>query len=80
MAKQTLKQALHLGHFGESRGLALALHALDGCPVGGWGETAQARRQIAEELPRRIDRSYTLDDFVDAAYEVDHADRYRAKF
>jgi hypothetical protein len=55
------------------------MHYLNGCPVGGWGETAQAMRQLAEELPFKADRSYTVNDFVDAAYEVNHAGRYQSR-
>jgi hypothetical protein len=50
---------------------------LDGCPVGGWGETEQALRQLAEELPLRQLRAYTVHDLVQALYYVDQADRYR---
>lgn len=57
--------------------LARALVALAGCPVGGWGETGQAMRRVADALPFRADRTYTLDDLVDAVMTVDAADRWR---
>lgn len=78
MAKQSLKQALRLTRI-PGTDMARAAHALDGCPVGGWGETDQAYRRIREYLPRRSERDYSLDEFVDAAYTIDHADRYRPR-
>lgn len=76
MTKQTLTQAIHLARTGLSRTMARAAHALDGCPIGSWPETEQARRQIRDDLPARSCRRYTVDQFVDAAYRVDAADRY----
>lgn len=75
---QSLKQAVTLARSGKSVALVRAAHALEGCPVGGWGETAEARRDIVEYLPARHARSYTLDDFISTVYTVDHADRYRS--
>ena len=77
MKKQSLKQALYLIETGESESLSRAACYLDGCPVGGWGETTQARRQIVDELPHRELRSYTVSEFIAAVYTVDDTDRYR---
>lgn len=74
---QTLQQALHLAKSGKSRDLAFAANALTGCPEGGWAETDQARRQILEWLPLRCERGYTIDQFIAAAYAVDHAGRFQ---
>jgi hypothetical protein len=74
MAKQTLKQALHLVDTGKMR-----VTSLVGLPAGGWGDTQQALRQLREDLPLRSERSYTIDEFVSARYELDHADRYRVR-
>lgn len=79
MAKQTLKEAVHLAGTGKSRDLARAALALHGKPVGGWGETAQAMRDISEALPLRSLRAYSLEEFIGAVYEVDGSDRYRTK-
>lgn len=73
---QTLKQAIHLATTGHSRNLRRAATALHGCPVGGWGETDQAWRQIEDLLPGHWDRDYTVETFVAAAYTTDHAQRY----
>lgn len=81
--KQTLKQAMYLAETGKSRGLRRAALALDGLPDGGWPETQQAYGYIREELPFRHDRAYTLDEFIEAAYElIEHhnaASVYRAR-
>jgi hypothetical protein len=53
--------------------------ALIGCPSGGWGETAQARQQLADTLPDRSRRSYTVTDLISALYALDHADRYQPR-
>lgn len=78
---QTLIQAVHLATSGKSRDMARAALALDGLPVGGWGETAQAMRQIADYLPMRSCRSYTVGHFVEAIYAASGPDcgRYRAR-
>jgi len=52
---------------------------LDGCPVGGWGETQQALRQLAEDLPLKSERTYSVQQVVDALYDVDSAGRYRVR-
>lgn len=78
MTKQTLKQAIHLATTGESRDLRRAALALDGKPVGGWPETQQARREVRELLPLESLRGYTVLDFIEAAYKLDSADRYRS--
>lgn len=75
--KQTLQQALRLERAGQ---LKIAECGLAGCPAGGWAETQQAMRRIADELPRSDERSYSVHDLVDALYSVDHADRYRYRF
>lgn len=77
--RRSLQQDLRLAYSGRSRGLARALHYLDGCPVGSWPETTQAESQILGELPIRQDRSYTVDDFIEAAYRIDSNDRYRTR-
>lgn len=76
MSKETLKQALYLARRME-RSYAIAANALDGCPVGGWGETQRARSLISEVLT--LEREYTIEEFVDAAYTIDTTDRYRTK-
>ena len=79
MAKQTLEQAVHLAKTGKSKSLVIAAKSLLGCPVGGWGQTAQARLQVREELPLRSQRDYTLDEFIAAAYTTNSTDRYVSK-
>ena len=69
--KETLQTCVRKFRSGERRA------CLDGCPVGGWGETAQARSRMREELPPRDERDYVLSDVVEALYTIDHADRYR---
>ena len=59
------------------RGVQQALNGLDGCPVGGWGETDQAMRRIREELPFRQDRDWTLGDLVAREMEEDATGRWR---
>jgi hypothetical protein len=59
------------------RAITRALGGLTGCPVGGWGETRQAYRRLLDELPRRSERSYTVDELVAKSLRVDSADRYR---
>lgn len=76
---QTLKRALYLARSGQDRELTLAAGALVGCPVGNWGETTQAMQRLREYLPLRQLREYSVDDFIEAAYVVDHADRYRPR-
>ena len=49
---------------------------LDGCPVGGWPETRQAILRLADDLPRRDRRDYTLWQLVESLYAVNDADRY----
>ena len=69
--KQSLKTAL------KNPAIRRALNGLVGCPAGGWGETMQAVRQLADELPIRSPRSYTRDQLIAAALVCDHADRYQ---
>ena len=68
--KETLRQAVHLARSGRRA----VRCGLTGCPVGGWPETAQAMRRLADELPR--ERRYTVAQLVDALYCVDFAGRY----
>lgn len=75
---ETLAAALYLAR-GKSKAHARAATALDGCPVGGWGETQQAFQRLEDDLPLRSMRAYTIAEFVAAAYTVDHADRYRTR-
>jgi hypothetical protein len=75
---QTLSQAVYLASTNQSRSLVLAANALIGCPVGGWPETVQARQRILDELPLRSQRAYTIEQWVDAVYRVDHTDHYRS--
>jgi hypothetical protein len=75
---QTLKQAIYLAQSGKSRSLVSAAKSLDGCPVGGWPQTEQVRRELRNELPVRSLRSYTADEFISALYTVDSSDRYRS--
>lgn len=76
MAKQTLKQALYLIRLEKSPALARAAAYLRNCPVGGWAETAQAKRRILDELPLREARSYSLGEFIETVYKIDHRDYY----
>ena len=79
MTKQNLKTALTLATKGV-RPYSFLSTALDGCPVGGWPQTEQAMRLIADELPAAAARDYTINQFVDAAYEIDRStDRYRTR-
>ena len=80
MAKlQTLDQAVHLAKSGKSKSLSSAACSLLGKPVGGWPETQQAMRELRDELPLRSQREYTVQQFVDAVYITDSADRYRSR-
>jgi hypothetical protein len=66
-------------HIREWAGVRSALLGLDGCPVGGWPETRQARSRLGEALPLRSERLYTVGDLVSFAMTVDYADRYRIR-
>lgn len=73
---QTLSQAAHNAVVTRngapiSRPLYVASTALHGCPVGSWPETEQARRVIADQLPHRAQRSYTVDEFVALCYAIE---------
>ena len=68
MAKQSLKQAVHLAKTGKSKALATAARCLHGLPEGGWPQTQQARLDILEYLPLRDMRSYTITEFIGATY------------
>lgn len=68
---QTLTQALHLATTGKSAALTRAANYLIGLPEGGWPETMQARERILAELPIRSERSYTLSEWIAAAYRVE---------
>lgn len=78
MKKQTLVQAVHLAMSGKSKAMASAL-CMSGCPIGGWADTEQARRETANELPVRSLRSYTVSQFISACYAVDASDRYQMR-
>ena len=69
-SKQAIKQALC------NKAIVRALNGLCGCPAGGWPQTDQAMRQLRDNLPRAVDRSYTLYELIDYALYVNHADRY----
>lgn len=78
MKKQTIAAAIHRANENHNDMTRAAL-VLDGCPVGGWGETQQAMQRLRELLPSREARSYSVEDFIDAVYRIDAADRYRSK-
>ena len=71
---QTLDQAVTLARRGVSAEWRTVATILHGCPVGGWPETQQALRRIAEAVP--VGAAYTADDLVDALYTVIHADAH----
>jgi hypothetical protein len=73
---QSLEQAITLARHGKSVSLVRAARALDGCPLGNWAETQQARLHLAGYLPPRSSRSYTIDQWIDAMYAVSPANRY----
>lgn len=76
---QTLKQAVHLAKSSKSKSLRMAAFSLEGCPVGGWSETQSALRNIAELLPGRSFREYTIEEFIAEVYTVrSHDDRYQS--
>jgi hypothetical protein len=65
---------------GKSTSLLRAAYALDGCPVGEWPQTSQARRQMIDLLPARHGRAYTADEFADAVLDVGEGDaRYHTR-
>jgi len=69
----TLNKAIRIAR---TPGTALhrALCGLTGCPAGGWGETQQAWRRVAEEVPEGQD----VDALVSAVmYVSDATDRYQ---
>ena len=55
-----------------------ALEGLVGCPEGGWPETRQAFRRIADELPNDCDKQM-LYCVIDAALEVGPTGRYQRR-
>lgn len=73
--RQSLQAAVRAAKSGALRGVYRC--GLSGCPEGGWAETAQAIRRIADELPRK--RSYTVGALIARLYRVDHAGRYRVR-
>jgi hypothetical protein len=80
MAKQTLKQALHLLTSGKSDALVRAAFALDNIPAGDWPDTQEARRRMIDDLPMRHARAYTADEFADAVYDWSElTGRYRTR-
>lgn len=74
---KTLRQAIKAANI--DRNLDRALNSLHGCPVGAWGETEQAKRAIAAELPPLGLRRYHVFALIDALFVIDAADRYRRK-
>ena len=72
--KQGLRGALQAIRRGK---LDITRCGLAGCPVGGWPETRQAMSRIEDELPR--DRTYTVQQIVDAVYTEDHAGRWQLR-
>ena len=73
----TKKMSLTEAVWGTSKNLQLAQNALSGCPEGGWGETLQAIDLIQDCLPIRSERKFSRQEFIEAAYTVDHAGRYQ---
>lgn len=72
MSKQTLKQAVYLI---ENVDCEMARCCqLDGVPLGD-GRAHQARLQLADALPAKHARSYTVGDLVSALYDTS-GDRY----
>ena len=69
--QQSIAQAM------SSPAIRRALNGLVGCAEGGWGDTQQALRHLADALPIRQLRSYTRAELVSAALIVDAAGRYR---
>ena len=50
-----------------------------GCPVGGCGETDQARRRLAEMTPHRSERDYAVSDLIEYALYEDRSGRWAAR-
>lgn len=75
MTSQTLTQAIFVAR---KPGTCLhrAINGLVGCPIGGWGETDQARRRVVDELPRRSERDWTASQLIEAVLDEDYAGRY----
>ncbi len=76
MTKQTLNQAVFLARSGKSHDLYTASRVLIHVPVGGWPETRQAFTRLAEMLPDREARAYTIEEFVAEMYVVRGADAH----
>lgn len=72
--RQSLRSAVAAVRRGGA--ISRAVNGLVGCPLGGWGETAQARAALVDALPLRIDRSYTAADLIAACLRENHAGRY----
>lgn len=68
---QTLEQALFLARSEKSRDLVRAANALLNLPEGGWPDTRQAIESILAALPVRSERTYTLAEWIAAAYRVE---------
>jgi hypothetical protein len=77
-SKKALKSAIEsLAAGTASRQIRIAAYALEGLPCGGWPQTQQAMRTIADNLPSNVD----VDEFVFAAYAVNDASgRYTSRF
>lgn len=60
---------------GRAVGVVRALNGLVGCPTGGWAETRQAMRAVADEVPRAA--AFTVAELVEATMRLDSAGRYQ---
>lgn len=77
MAKQTIEQALHLARSRKSKSLTHAASLLDGVEIANDAARITARNEVEGHLPHRTDRAYTLQQWVNAAYDT-RGDRYRS--
>jgi hypothetical protein len=66
---KTLNAAIHIARNNKSRNLDRALNEMNGVHPAE-GRYDQAVRAIAEELPLRSQRNYTVQDLVDALFSV----------
>lgn len=80
MTTTTTKTVWSLHDALEDEAVRRACTTLDGLPVGGWPETQQAIRAVANELPLPSERSYTLHDLLTAAFSVGADQRYHLCF
>jgi hypothetical protein len=77
--RRTLVNAVRRAYSDDDLALQGAINDLEGCPAGGWPQTRQALRRISEELPRREERSYEREDFIESCFDLDVAERYRRR-